>query len=102
MTRGSSLHVHDHLDSEGEDDVQAQAALTRNESPSSAVPVPMRVSEEEEFDLEHGAEEESTPLIHDGPSPPNSRSGWRNLASLSLSALSGEAAWRQAQADRNR
>lgn len=29
-------------------------------------------------------------------------SGWRNIASLSLSALSGESAWQRARLDRNR
>lgn len=101
MAHGSSpLNRRDISESDTEDDVQTQAALTRNESPSSSIPVPMRISEEDQSDLEHG-EEEETPLIRESQSPP-ARSSWRNLASFSLSALSGEAAWRQAQADRNR
>ncbi len=101
MAHGSSpLSRRDTFESDTEEDVQTQVALTRNESPSSAIPIPMRISEEDQSDLEHGGEE-STPLIREAQSPPR-RSSWRNLASFSLSALSGEAAWRQAQADRNR
>jgi hypothetical protein len=95
----SSLSRQSTLESEEEEDVQAQAALTRNESPSAAAPVPMRISEDES-DLEHG-EEEYTSLVRETQSPPP-RSSWRYLASFSLSALSGEAVWRQAQADRTR
>jgi hypothetical protein len=101
MAHGSSpLSRRETFESDTEEDIQTQAALTRNESPSSAIPVPTRISEEGQTDIEHG-EEESTPLIRETQSPPP-RPNWRNLASFSLSALSGEAAWRQAQADRNR
>lgn len=80
------------------DDVQARAAEARNDSPSSAIPIP-RIVEDDESDLERG-DDSTAPLISESQSP--ARSVWRNFASLSLSALSGEAAWRQAQADRNR
>ena len=77
---------------EGED-VQVMAAESTNESPSSAIPIPGNA----ETDLERGDDMAET-LVE---SQTGSR-GWRGLASFSLSAFSGEAAWRQAQADRNR
>ena len=73
------------------DDVQALAAETTNESPSAAIPIPR------DNDIERGDDMADT-LVEDQ----SGRRGWRGLASLSLSAFSGEAAWRQAQADRNR
>ena len=79
-------------------DIQTQAAETTNESPSSAIPIPRDAN----ADLERGDDLAAT-LVNDqhedGTSP---TTGWQGLASLSLSAFSGEAAWRQAQADRNR
>lgn len=81
------------------DDIQAQAAETINDSPSSAIPIPC-----EHHDLEGGEDDLAATLVNDDHEPGASspRRGWRDLASLSLSAFSGEAAWRQAQADRNR
>ena len=75
------------------DDVQVMAAESTNESPSSAIPIPRNTDE----DLERGDDLAET-LVESQ----SGRRGWRGLASLSLSAFSGEAAWRQAQADRNR
>lgn len=75
------------------DEVQVMAAESTNESPSSAIPIPRNVDD----DLERGDDLAETLVeSHSG------RSGWRGLASFSLSAFSGEGAWRQAQADRNR
>jgi hypothetical protein len=37
-----------------------------------------------------------------GHSSSTPQSSWRNLASLSFSALSGDTIWHQARADRNR
>ncbi len=71
---------------------------TRNESPSAAMAVPHTVAEGES-DLERGVDMAATLVNDDGSA---SRSGWRGLASLSLSALSGEAAWRQARAEQER
>ena len=84
-------------DNSDEEDVQIQAAETINDSPSSAIPIPR----DADADLERGDDMAATLVNdqHEGPSPTR---GWRVLASLSLSAFSGEAAWRQAQADRNR
>ena len=88
-------------DAPTEDDIQVLAAQTTNDSPSAAIPIPR------EADLERGEDLAAT-LVNDQDlgEASNSRSGWRGLAaSLSLSAFTGEAAWRQhqqAQADRNR
>ncbi|KAL8801193.1 MAG: hypothetical protein Q9182_004642 [Xanthomendoza sp. 2 TL-2023] len=81
---------------ENPDDIQVQAAETRNESPTAAIPIPR-----EPGDLERGDDMAAT-LVNDAPEASSARRGWRGLASFSLSAFSGEAAWRQAQADRNR
>lgn len=85
---------HDNIDGE---DVQIQAAETINESPSSAIPIPRNANP----DLERGDDMAAT-LVNDQQEGSLPTRGWRGLASLSLSAFSGEAAWRQAQADRNR
>ena len=87
-------------DTPGNEDIQAQAAETRNDSPSSAIPIPRNPNLDED-DLERGDDMAAT-LVNDQPEVFSPRRGWRGLASLSLSAFSGEAAWRQAQADRNR
>ena len=80
-----------------EEDVQIQAAETTNDSPSSAIPIPRDAN----ADLERGDDMAAT-LVNDQQEGSSPSRGWRGLASLSLSAFSGEAAWRQAQADRNR
>ena len=77
------------------EDIQAQAAETANESPSAAIPIPR------DSDLERGDDMAAT-LVNDQPEASTSRSSWRGLTSLSLSAFSGEAGRRQAQADRDR
>lgn len=74
------------------DDVQVIAAESTNESPSAAIPIPGNTDE----DLERGEDMAET-LVEDQ----SGRRGWRGLG-LSLSAFSGEAAWRQEQANRNR
>ena len=93
-TNTSTTHApyHDNVE-----DVQAQAAETANESPSAAIPIPR------DSDLERGDDMAAT-LVNDQPetSTSTSRSSWRGLTSLSLSAFSGEAGRRQAQADRDR
>ncbi|KAL8783720.1 MAG: hypothetical protein Q9195_009305 [Heterodermia aff. obscurata] len=78
-------------DSPRADDVQVLAAETTNESPSAAIPIPR------DNDVERGDDMAET-LVEDR----SGRRGWRGLASFSLSAFSGEAAWRRAQADRDR
>ncbi|MCJ1474563.1 hypothetical protein MMC13_003222 [Lambiella insularis] len=93
-------HVQYHDGNANSDEVQDQAAETTNESPSSAIPIP-RSSDDGELDLERGDDIAAT-LVNDQPDAFSPRRSWRGLASLSLSAFSGEAAWRQAQADRNR
>ncbi|KAL6713665.1 hypothetical protein ACLMJK_009130 [Lecanora helva] len=77
-------------------DIQTQAAETTNESPSAAIPIPR------DIDLEQGDDMAAT-LVNDEDESSVSESSWRGLsASMSLSAFSGEAAWRQAQENRNR
>ena len=84
-------------------DIQAQAAETINDSPSSAIPIPRSPEQQlDDGDLERGDEDMAATLVNDQSDTFLVRRGWRGLASLSLSAFSGEAAWRQAQADRNR
>ncbi|KAL8934711.1 MAG: hypothetical protein Q9216_005769 [Gyalolechia sp. 2 TL-2023] len=78
------------------DDVQVQAAETTNESPTAAIPIPRDLD-----DLERGDDMAAT-LVNDAPEASSTRRGWRGLASFSWSAFSGEAAWRQAHADRDR
>lgn len=86
-------------DNFGNDDVQIQAAETTNDSPSAAIPIPRDLT-----DLERGDDLAAT-LVNDQPSGSVGR-GRRGLASMSLSAFSGEAAaWRDSRGspgDRNR
>ena len=89
-TSDTPRHYHD-----GPGDVQVQAAETANESPSAAIPIPR------DTDLERGDDMAAT-LVDDNQEASSSRTGWRGLASLSLSAFTGEAVFRQAQADRDR
>ena len=79
-------------------DIPSEAAESSAESPTSAIPIP-RNPDEANADIERGEDTEATLVNEQGST---SRGGWRGLASFSLSAFSGEAAWRQAQADRNR
>ncbi|CAO1600117.1 hypothetical protein XANCAGTX0491_003821 [Xanthoria calcicola] len=81
---------------EEQEDVQVQAAETTNESPTAAIPIPRDAA-----DLERGDDMAAT-LVNDAPEASSSRRGWHGLTPFSLSAFSGEATWRQAQADRNR
>jgi len=83
---------------EGSVESQTDVHRTTTESPSDPIPVPHAVPEGES-DLERGDDMAAT-LVNDGAS--TSRSAWRGLASLSLSALSGEAAWGQVQTERER
>jgi len=93
----SSTSLASYQDNPSEGDTQAQAAETTNNSPTSAIPIPR-----DNADLERGDDMAAT-LVNDvQPGASTPRTGWRGLASMSLSAFSGEAAWREAQADRNR
>ena len=92
----SSTEPHLATPRQSDDDIQRQAAESTNESPSSAIPIPR-----DALDLERGDGAGSTLVTnHSEESLP--QRGWRDLASFSLSAFSGEAAWRQALADRTR
>lgn len=81
-----------------DNEFEAHAMDTSIESPSSAIPIPRSVNS----DLERGNDDMAATLVNDQPEPSQQRRSWMDLASLSLSAFSGEAAWRQAQVDRNR
>lgn len=84
------------------DDTQSHIAETRNDSPTSAMPIP-EDTEDMGSDLERG-DPSRVPLLG-SPGDPTSQSHWRNLASLSLSAMSGDSAWHQprfTRSDRNR
>lgn len=84
----------DHL---GHDEVQTLAAETTNDSPSAAIPIPRDTT-----DLERGDDLAAT-LVNDQPAG-SVRSGRGGLG-MSLSAFSGQAAWRDtrdAPADRDR
>lgn len=66
---------------------------------SDASSAPVLISRVEE---ETASDTEQTAGLLDGYSNSAPQSNWRNLASLSLSALSGDTIWHQARADRNR
>lgn len=94
-TAVSSAH-RPYQDEPDDSDIQTLAAETANDSPSAAIPIPR------DSDLERGDDMAAT-LVNDQPEASTPRNGWRGLAaSFSLSAFSGEGAWRQAQADRDR
>ncbi|KAL9581790.1 MAG: hypothetical protein Q9203_005758 [Teloschistes exilis] len=92
----SSSHLAPSGNPSAGEDVQVQAAESTNDSPTAAIPIPR-----DGADVEQG-DDMATTLVNDPPEASSSRPGWRGVASLSLSAFSGEATWRQAQADRNR
>ncbi|EEP80679.1 predicted protein [Uncinocarpus reesii 1704] len=73
------------------DDGQARIAETRNDSPTSAVPIP---DEDLDSDLERGVSP-SASLLDGSRRHAAAPSSWRNLANLSLSALSGDSMWHQ-------
>lgn len=66
---------------------------------SDASSAPVLISGVEE---DTTSDTEQTAGLLDGHSNSAPQSNWRNLASLSLSALSGDTIWHQARADRNR
>ncbi|KAI9718058.1 MAG: hypothetical protein M1812_004316 [Candelaria pacifica] len=84
--------------SEVEEDVQPQAIAPTINTPTAAMPIP-HSTEAVNSDLERGDDSAATLLEE---SPNRNRMGWRNLASMSIAAFSGDAAWRQASADRDR
>lgn len=70
------------------------------EAQSASAPVVIsNASEDEMSDTERRVDSE-TGLLREHSSAP--ASGWRNFASLSLSALNGDPAWHRARPDRNR
>lgn len=77
-------------------DENADEELVPQSDASSAPVLISRVEEDTASDTEQAAG------LVDGYSNSAPQSNWRNLASLSLSALSGDTIWHQARADRNR
>lgn len=84
------------------EDVQTQAAESRNDSPTAAIPVP-RLIDDDDSDVERG-DVSSEAFTTEAQSPP--RSSWRSITSLNfaarVAALSGDSSWRQGQSDRSR
>ncbi|KKA23533.1 PA and RING finger domain protein [Rasamsonia emersonii CBS 393.64] len=79
------------------DDTQSRGFDGRSDSHSAAVPITGGLGDDSS--LEHG-EGPGSPLLSGNASAP--QSSWRNFASLSFSALSGDTIWHQARTDRNR
>ncbi|WEW60548.1 PA_1 and RING-H2_PA-TM-RING domain-containing protein [Emydomyces testavorans] len=73
------------------DDGQARIAEARNDSPTSAIPIP---EDDLPSDLEPGITT-SASLPGGSQEPTASQSSWRDLANLSLSTLSGDSMWHQ-------
>lgn len=80
------------------DNVQSRGLESRNDSSSAAIPI--SGSSEDVSDLERG-DGSAIPLLDEHRSSVP-QSSWRNFASLSFSALSGDTIWHQARTDRNR
>ena len=68
------------------DEIQAEAAMTRNESPSAAIPIPGSPQSEPD---EHSDDLAAT-LVNDRPSVFSPGRGWRAVASRSIAALSSD------------
>ena len=87
------------MDDEDEtfDDMQSHIAEARNDSPTSEMPIGSNTIMGS--DLERGDPSREPLLGGTDDQPPESN--WRNLASLSLSALSGDSTWHQPQHTRS-
>lgn len=83
---------------ETSDDIQSRAAQTTNEEPSAAIPIPARLDDSEDEDVERGQDNEESVLSQ----TQERQSAWRNVIARSLSRLSGDTVWRQTPTDRNR
>lgn len=78
------------------DDTLSRALERGNGSQEAGVPI-SGSSEDDVSDLERG-DGSVVPLLNERMP----QSSWRNFASLSFSALSGDTIWHQARTDRNR
>lgn len=83
---------------ETSDDVQTRVAQTINDEPSAAIPIPARVDDSDDEDIERGQDIDD-PLLAQAQ---ERQSAWRNVIARSLSRLSGDTVWRQTPTDRNR
>lgn len=79
--------------------VHSRELDSRNGASSAPVPI-AGVNDDHSWDTERDADADEGFLDGEATSAP--QSSWRNLASLSFSALSGDTLWHQARADRNR
>jgi hypothetical protein len=79
-------------------DTRSENVDQTDENQTAAVPIAGEL--DEDSDLENG-ENPDAPLLS-GAASSAPQSGWRNFASLSFSALSGDTIWHQARTDRNR
>lgn len=96
--RSSNAHGSDRP-SQMTDDIRSHITETRNDSLTSTIPI-TSILEDSDSDLERG--DASSASFLDGSSPAQPQPSWRNLASLSFSALSGDTMWHEPRADRNR
>ena len=88
---GGDIHnQHEHTSSSG----HPQELDPRSEASSAPVLIPVNDGD--------ASDTEQTAGLLDGHASSAPPSSWRNLASLSFSALSGDTIWHQAHADRNR
>jgi hypothetical protein len=85
---GSSRHA------QASDDIESPESISR--AGASSAPVLIEGVNDDPSDTE-----QTTGLLGDHASSAP-QSSWRNLATLSFSALSGDTIWHQARADRNR
>lgn len=102
MARVNSNQQDDHPE-DGElrsDDVQDGVVQIVNESPSAAIPIPLRPDEDgPDSDLERGQDSDDRVNERQETAP---RSAWRNIVSGGVSALSGDTVWRQSPTARDR
>lgn len=76
------------------DDAHSVQSISRGSA--SSAPVLIEGANDDTSDTEQNAG------LHDDHANSAPQSSWRNLATLSFSALSGDTIWHQARADRNR
>lgn len=73
------------------DEMQSHIAGARNDSPTSEMPIAANAITDSDLERGDSSREPLLNSVNDEPS----ESRWRNLASLSLSALSGDLTWHQ-------
>ncbi|KAF3386943.1 E3 ubiquitin-protein ligase RNF13 [Penicillium rolfsii] len=96
VVRSMSHSQSDHLD-QNDSSANPQSEEAEHQSDSAAAPVLIAGDDEDD-----ASDDEQNVGLLPGRSSSAPQSSWRNLASLSFSALSGDTIWHQARADRNR